>query len=118
MIPASRDKHVDHTRSRQQAVVVDPTEAGTGTHHGKAVAAAAAVVVAAVVDGYRVDILMGQQVVDGHLLVLVAVDGGNKVVFEGGVGWGYWWVRVGKMSFEVVQVKGNCKCLNFYYPEN
>ncbi|GKE89678.1 hypothetical protein Tco_1567153, partial [Tanacetum coccineum] len=107
MIPASRDKHVDHTRSRQQAVVVDPTEAGTGTHHGKAVAAAAAVVVAAVVDGYRVDILMGQQVGDGHLLVLVAVDGGNKVVFEGGVGWGYWWVRVGKMSFEVVQVKGN-----------
>ncbi|GJT53497.1 hypothetical protein Tco_0988551 [Tanacetum coccineum] len=83
MTPSSQDKQVDHTRSRQQVAVVDPVEVGTGTHHGKAVAAAA-VVVAAVVDAYRVDILMEQQVVDGHMLVLVAVDGGNKVVFEGG----------------------------------
>lgn len=61
---------------------------------------------------------MLQQVGVGHMLGVVAVDGGSKVVFEGVDGWGYWWVRVGKMFFEAVQVKSNCKSLNFYYPEN
>ena len=115
MILASQDKQVDHTRTRQQVVVVDPAEAGTGTHHGKAVVVDAAVMADAAVDDCRVDILMRQQVGVGHMLVVVAVDGGSKVVFEGGVGWG---VRVGKMFFEAVWMKGNCKSLNFYYPEN
>lgn len=116
MNPANQDKQVAHTHNCQQVAAVGLAEEDMGTHYDK-------VVVAVVADEYRVaavNILLWRQVVEDaaeRMMAAAAAAVGNKV-FEGEVGWEYCSVLAGKMFYEAVQPKGNCRCLKSCHLEN